>query len=815
MAAFGVFYSVSRLFHLSRRLRLSLVIIAAVLTTAHQLLVHWYFELPALIYYITAFFTNFFFYVLPLGLGVGIYLVIKVLFRNNDDPSTFHVKQGDTAHDSAGLNTGLSAHSLLDATLNTIDIRARQHELKQHPMPPRAACAFICDDEQPTVSATIEPAGGGSAGAAFRNTVTLATDGTATDTVAATGTPFQGAGSSSCRNGVTVERSMWLTGEEMIIKSSDEGTEVSFNTETPELPRVVPYQTGAAAMKNAQESDNVHIDKHRPDRHVSADIPATAAAAVNTVFSAHKMAAQNLTGSSLLDGNLSLNQKQRELLAQIRTTIDSIRNKKRSYLRLFGKARTRPISAPSAHRITTADTAAANPAAASAPANVSVTADSTAVGTDMTGPFAQNHSRLDRPVVRMDKEGKMAVIEAEDKSDNSHVLIITSNVPESVGLNAQYGSEAKAVHTADAATGTTVPSVSVAAAITGADKTAPGYAGSGADTVHWHKLARFWKKKRSVWLVLGLLKASVAVAVCVSVYSTFLALALPEVNEVNVSLDVPVEFDGLDLMQLSDFQDSPVRRKDRATYIFNKVAQMRPALVVITGDFKLQHLDEPDIQPLMRMNVPYGVYAVGASSSERLQYEYYRLFDDWDYSFLSNSVKSVSIGKEQLNIIGISEQDAQDGNVSVLHTRKIQDRNNSFNLLLSNCSRYAESLSAISKDNIDLMLVGKLHEHAEPLLTDYIINLNLGFVSGLFRPDENSHLLMYVSSGSQVPDATPSRLGTRNEITHITIHSTRAPVPAGRNVTEEHTPVKPLPDNIPVNDRITDNTSTLPPDHFF
>lgn len=55
VVAFGVFYAVSILFNLSRRLRLSLVIIAAVLTTAHQLLVDWYFELPTAVYYITAF----------------------------------------------------------------------------------------------------------------------------------------------------------------------------------------------------------------------------------------------------------------------------------------------------------------------------------------------------------------------------------------------------------------------------------------------------------------------------------------------------------------------------------------------------------------------------------------------------------------------------------------------------------------------------------------------------------------------------------------------------------------------------------------
>lgn len=746
MAAFGVFYSVSRLFALSRRLRLSLVIVASVLTTAHQLLVHWYFELPTVVYYITAFFTNLFFYILPLGLGIGIYLVIKLLLRDNNTPLFPEEKKDAPDIGRTGADSRLKAHSMIDAVVHTPAVKERYE-----------VCQKVPDTR---------------------------------------------ADNSSAAGSVTVEHFKCFNGEEMIIKSSDEGTEVSFNPSSSALnsaPTAV-YPSGPEARAP------------RCNSNVSANIPTIAVAAVD-MFAAHNAAQKEDKGGtgSLLDWDRDLNRKQCELPAQIKTTIDSTRYKNHLYRYLISGNNSRSDQTKSACPNAAAD-------------SVSGSATDTAIGAVMMSPFAQERCNLEHPVVHMDKENRMAVIEADDNSDNSHVLIITNKVPASVRIQARGDGAATnavpsiksspAVPVVPAFTRATESDVSLMRAATSdiAASSANADAGVGSGTFtrkmtfhhwehfHWRDMKR-WTKP-----VLGMLQTGFAAAVCISVYSTWVALALPEVNEVNVSLDIPAEFDGLDLFQLSDFQNSPIRRKDRAAYIYNKVLQLHPSLVVITGDFELERMDDPALQPLMRMNVPYGVYTVGADSSRDLQYEYYRLFDNWNYSFLSNSIRSVKIGQNQLNIIGISTEDAKEGKVSVLHSRKVQEEGNKLNILLSNSSSYAEGLVAISQNNIDLMLVGKSQDRTEPLLTDYIVNLNRSFISGLFRPDKNSDLLMYVSSGTQVPDATPGRLGSRTEITHITIYSTQAHDRNDRMEPEQHTPVQPLPDNIDVNDKVVDNT---------
>lgn len=790
IASLGVFYAVSRLFLLSGRLRFVLVTAAASITSLHQLIIHWHVELPSLIYYTTAFFTNFCIYALPIGMVVSLFLILKALVRivlhrsttPEDNVSDFDYASGpvttiDVAAPpvSAAAGAAAAGAAAAGAVGNDAAIAASEDR----------ACMMTEDKEQPAKisAAPVEAKRAQSFYSGGRSPVASAD----AESAAASGAAYYVAGGSP-HSGVTVERCMWFTGEEMVITSSDDEAEVSFNG-TSGVSKAAACQYGAVGLRAASElhgcgtkaGSNNKKERRVAAAAVGANVPATAYAAVDMAVAVSEATVSPVVeGSSILDGSIKLNQKQQELLAQIQTTIDSKRRRKRDMYCLNTSSGEAATAGSSFGAVSGSDAELSD----STGVYVSLARNNTAA---MMGAFAHEHHKLDEKVVRLDKERQMAVIEAEDKTDNTHVLIITSNVPDkvlSVQAQAQSaapdnGSGAVVLSQQDASDRAFTIAQKAAAA---APADAAGEPTAGVAARDFADLAtaseddgiKAWRRHLSARTVLRFgVQGLVAMVAMVSLYSTFQALAMPEVHEVTVSLDVPEKFDGLDLIQLSDLQDSPIRRKERASYIFNKVAQIRPSLVVITGEFQQSQLSDPDLLPLLRMNVPYGVYAAVTTESNKLQYEYYRLFENLNYSFLSNSAHGVEIGNAHLNIIGITAQDARDGNFSVLQERHIRDSHNNLNILLSNCSRYVDLLSEVSQDSIDLMLVGHTFGGLNPLVKDSIVGLHHGFISGLYHPSNSSMMLLYVSSGSQVPDSTPSRLGSRSEITHITIHSSR------------------------------------------
>lgn len=163
-------------------------------------------------------------------------------------------------------------------------------------------------------------------------------------------------------------------------------------------------------------------------------------------------------------------------------------------------------------------------------------------------------------------------------------------------------------------------------------------------------------------------------AACAGI-STFLALSLPPVKTITISLDLPQSFDGMQIVQLSDLNIGGLYPQQRAIDITRKVTQLHPDMIILTGNIAngdasvvLQRL-----QPVFRLQAPLGVYAVtNAHMASRLYLSMVNYYRSKHFYFLNNEQVSIPIGQYNISITGIIDQDGPlAGFLSTLYYEKI------------------------------------------------------------------------------------------------------------------------------------------------
>ena len=116
------------------------------------------------------------------------------------------------------------------------------------------------------------------------------------------------------------------------------------------------------------------------------------------------------------------------------------------------------------------------------------------------------------------------------------------------------------------------------------------------------------------------------IALSLGFYGTFSQFVTPKVQTVEVAIkNLPKEFDGFKVVQLTDIHVGPILKQDYVQRITDKTNLLKPDLVAITGDFvdgsvtNLAH----EFEPLRDLNAPFGVYAVTGN------HEYYSGAAEW------------------------------------------------------------------------------------------------------------------------------------------------------------------------------------------
>jgi predicted MPP superfamily phosphohydrolase len=247
------------------------------------------------------------------------------------------------------------------------------------------------------------------------------------------------------------------------------------------------------------------------------------------------------------------------------------------------------------------------------------------------------------------------------------------------------------------------------------------------------------------------------------------ALARVEVKEVAVRLaKLPAARHGTTIVQLTDLHVGPTIGRAFIEDIVRRTNDLRPDIIAITGDLvdgsveRLRHA----VEPLRALKAPLGVYFVTGN------HEYFSGADPWmdelrrlGIRVLRNERVTVGEGAAALDIAGIDDHSAgRLGGAPSDLARALAGRDPARALIL--LAHQPKAVLEAGRLGVDLQLSG--HTHGGQIWPfTYLVKLQQPYVAGLHQHGDTQ---IYVSPGTGYW-GPPMRLGTRAEITRLTLHA--------------------------------------------
>lgn len=239
---------------------------------------------------------------------------------------------------------------------------------------------------------------------------------------------------------------------------------------------------------------------------------------------------------------------------------------------------------------------------------------------------------------------------------------------------------------------------------------------------------------------------------------------LPDVVEVTVEFpDLPPEFDGYRMAQISDLHVSAAARADRTVGVVRLVNACKPDMIVITGDVvdgtAERRMD--DVAPLAGLHAKDGV--VGCTGN----HEYYSGWGVWrvilhncGIRVLENERVLLRRGGSTLAVIGENDPVSRNSDIKLAADAVPEG---TFRILLTHRpTRLAEHAAL----GVRLQLSGHTHGGAVLGIDRFVARANEGHVRGLYH---EHGMTLYVNAGTGQWAGFPTRLGVAPEITLLTL----------------------------------------------
>ena len=255
------------------------------------------------------------------------------------------------------------------------------------------------------------------------------------------------------------------------------------------------------------------------------------------------------------------------------------------------------------------------------------------------------------------------------------------------------------------------------------------------------------------------------------------ALREPPVKAFNVYIDdLPPQFEGFTIAQLSDVHISALFNRDTVKALVKQTNQLNADIITVTGDL----LDgqfatlQSSVEPLTHLKAKEGVYVVEGNHEHYYDYDHWiAYFRDQPWFFLQNESHCIERGPARMSIIGLTDPMAkryhrEEPDIEKA-LKKVQPED--VKILLSH--QVKQTRQWANKD-IDLQLSGHTHGGQILGMTLLASHLNDGFVSGLYKV---GHLQLYVNPGTFLWYGSPVRLGVPSEISLITLLPSKANKP--------------------------------------
>jgi uncharacterized protein len=250
-------------------------------------------------------------------------------------------------------------------------------------------------------------------------------------------------------------------------------------------------------------------------------------------------------------------------------------------------------------------------------------------------------------------------------------------------------------------------------------------------------------------------------------------LRAAEVKEVKVQLArLPRGADGTTIVQLTDMHIGATLRRQFVEDIVQRTNALAPDIVAITGDLVDGSVEGlwNAVEPLGQLRAKHGVFFVTGN------HEYFSGVGAWMEALgrlgirvLANERVSIGEGADGFDLAGVHDYSA--ARIAPEHrsdpARALAGRDPSREVIL--LAHQPKSIVEAAKLGVGLQLSG--HTHGGQLWPfTFFVHLAQPYVIGLHRHGDTQ---IYVSPGTGFW-GPPMRLGTRSEITRITLSSTRA-----------------------------------------
>lgn len=260
-----------------------------------------------------------------------------------------------------------------------------------------------------------------------------------------------------------------------------------------------------------------------------------------------------------------------------------------------------------------------------------------------------------------------------------------------------------------------------------------------------------------------------ALALSLAVFGVSQAVRIPPVKEIEVFLeDLPTEFDGYRMIQLTDLHLSQLFPRRWAEQVVTKTNAQDADLIVITGDLMDGSLEarKDDVEPLKNLKAKDGVYVIPGNHEYYFGYEgWMRRYQELGMTRLSNSHTVLNKGSASLVVAGITDSASlRFGQTRPDVQEALRGAPTQAPVILLDHQPKAAPIAA--QAGVALQLSG--HTHGGMILGMHriVALFNNGFVSGFYNIGK---MQLYVNNGTALWNGFALRIGVPSELTVITL----------------------------------------------
>ncbi|HET9510376.1 MAG TPA: metallophosphoesterase [Sphingomonas sp.] len=259
------------------------------------------------------------------------------------------------------------------------------------------------------------------------------------------------------------------------------------------------------------------------------------------------------------------------------------------------------------------------------------------------------------------------------------------------------------------------------------------------------------------------------IAALLSAVAVANAVRVPPIKDVDIAIaDLPREFDGYRLIQLTDLHISRLFPERWARSVVERTNAAGADLIVVTGDFidGSVAMRRADVAPLADLSAPDGVYAIPGNHEYFFDYAaWMRHLNGMGIAMLPNTHRVLRRGEGRLVLAGVTDLSAPSvGQAGPDLAAALAGAPRGVPVfLLDHQPREARKAAAAG---VAVQVSGHTHGGMIVGLDRLVAPANKGFVSGRYTV---GRMTLYVNNGTALWPGFALRLGRPSELTRITL----------------------------------------------